>query len=99
MEDDVDTNVLRNKRAQAHMINNLAQTYGLKQYVSQPTNGTNVLDLIFTNTAPCTHVDKNPSSPLSDHCTVETNIAILPQAPISPKEELSNPDALENLNF
>ena len=99
MEDDVDTNVMRNKRAQAHMINNLAQTYGLKQYVSKPTNGINVLDLIYTNTAPCTHVDINPSSPLSDHCTVETNIAILPQAQLSSKEELFNPDALENLDL
>ena len=99
MEDDVDTNVLRNKRAQAHMINNLTQTYGLKQYVNKPTNGINALDLIYTNTAPCSRVDINPSSPLSDHCTVETNIAIIPPAPDSSKEEFSNPDTLENLDL
>ena len=82
-EDEDDNNICKNRRSQAQILFNLTKTYGLRQFVTKPTNGANTLDLLYTNAIPCKEVSIVSSSPLSDHDVVSSMILTQPRSKVT----------------
>ena len=71
-----DENFMQHKRQQAQMLFDLASAFGLKQFVNSATNGINILDLLYSNTALMSETVIVHSSPFSDHNVVTAKVYI-----------------------
>ena len=70
----------------AALLCSIAQDFALEQYVRTPTRGSNILDLLFTNSpSTISHVDVVDNLPQADHDSIVFSLNVLP-----PKQEVTH---------